>query len=64
MGAYEAFIFCQKNGNAGVDFADCERDEHRVGGVRECYWRRNVYVKLSSLVPDYGAARSLAVRNR
>jgi len=64
MGAYEAFIFGQKDGDTGIDFADREGDEHRVGGVVEYNWRRNVYVKLSSLVPDYGAARSLAVHNR
>lgn len=27
-GTYEALVFGQKHGNAGVDFADSQRDEH------------------------------------
>ena len=35
---YEAFILCQEDGDAGVDFSDCERDEHCCGG-KDGVWK-------------------------
>lgn len=32
LAAYQAFVFCEKDSNAGIDFANGEGDEHDVGG--------------------------------
>jgi hypothetical protein len=61
MGAYQTFVFCQKNSDTSVDLADRERDEHCVWYVIDMVWRCNVYGKLSSLVPDYCVARASVV---
>jgi hypothetical protein len=34
--AYEAFVFCEEDGDAGVDFADGEGDEHGEMVVLGC----------------------------
>ena len=61
-GAYEALVFGQEHGNAGIDLADCEGDEHGacervcvVLGRRDLFML--VWLELESQLLPYMAGR-------
>jgi hypothetical protein len=40
---YQSFVFCKEYGDAGVDLADCEGDEHRDAVGKSCEGVRFLY---------------------